>query len=131
MTAAPTGAWRSVFHHGNSDTERTSAQWLQPGAMSSCNAISTTNNYNDYFCTDNFPLDQWVHFADVKQGGKHLLYYNGVLQRSAALSGPGVGNNGPIYMGKDPVWDGITGLLDEVRIYRRALSQAEIQQHMQ
>ena len=130
VQAAPDGAYHSVFHHGASDAQRTSAQWLTPTATAIAPAISTTSNYDEYFVSGSFPLNQWVHVADVKSGLQHLFYLNGQLNVSAALSAPSVGYASPLYMGKDPWWAGMKGLLDEVRIYGHALSQAEIQADM-
>ena len=99
--------------------------------MSLCNAVSTTVNANDFGCTPTFPaLGTWVHVAAVKRGSVLTTYLDGVAAAEQALGGPSVGNAGPLYLGKDPWYPGLNGLLDEVRIYRTALSQAQVAQDM-
>jgi len=127
----PTWSWRNVFHHGNIDAERTSAQWLSPSVEQLVAVISTTTNSNDYISTGTLLCDTWVHFADVKSGNTHSIYVNGILITVESLQGSSVSSPAPIYLGKNPWYPGIGGLLDEVRIYTRALSQAEILADMQ
>ena len=73
----------------------------------------------------------WSHVAAVYDGSSMLLYLNGTLVGSAGNTGSLTTNSGvPVWLGGNPPngtdrpWD---GLLDEVRIYDRALSVAEIQ----
>jgi hypothetical protein len=37
-----------------------------------------------------------------------------------------ISNQGPVYIGHDPSYTGLIGAMDEVQIYDRALSDAEI-----
>jgi hypothetical protein len=76
------------------------------------------------------PQDVWVHAAAVYDGSTMELFLDGVSVGSAAKSGslstdPSVGvwigSNPPIASSKP--WDGV---IDEVRIYNRALTPGEI-----
>jgi hypothetical protein len=76
------------------------------------------------------PENQWLHAAAVYDGAKMELFLDGVSVGSASKSGalsqdPGV----PVWIGGNP--DGATskpwrGRIDDVRIYDRALSAAEL-----
>src|SRR5262249_36897479 len=74
-------------------------------------------------------LNQWVHVAVVFNVGNTVtLYCNGVQKGSGSID-PVVNNTRPLQIGRTPselatYWRGI---LDEIQLYNRALSQAEIQ----
>ena len=89
----------------------------------------TANNYKNIFV--NTTLNSWAHYAGIIRGnGDYEAYKSGSIQASAS--------GGPLppklsrsyhYFGKsnssgDPLFK---GLLDDVRIYNRALSAAEVQ----
>jgi hypothetical protein len=74
---------------------------------------------------------EWHHVAVTRNGDTITFYINGVDAGSAAMSG-GFGNNPvSIRIGTDgPAWSSgsmFGGSIDDVRIYNRALSAAEIQ----
>ena len=73
----------------------------------------------------NLPLRVWTHLAGTFDGTTLQLYINGKL----AASGPGtLGpiNNQPLEIAQSGDCVPFAGLLDEVRLYKRALSAAEI-----
>ncbi len=131
VTVGPTGQFRVVYHHGNSDMERTSGQWLDMGALDIRGSVSTTIFFNEVLVSDPVSLSTWVFVTDLKRGAVHEVWLNGVLNQMSTLGGASVGNRGPLYLGADPVWPGMSGLLDEVRVYQGAISQAQIQLDMQ
>jgi len=77
------------------------------------------------------PLGVWTHMAVTYDGTTLRLYVNGVLRSSTAASG-GIGaSTAPLRIGGNTVFsvpgtEYFAGLIDEVRIYNRALSAAEI-----
>lgn len=74
------------------------------------------------------PLNTFVHLAGTYDGAQVRLYVNGVLDASAALTGAIPTNNSPLRIGADS--NGLNqfnGLIDEVEIFNRALTQTEIQ----
>ena len=78
----------------------------------------------------NLSENAWLHVAAVYDGINMLLYLNGDLVGTAGKTGVLTGDSGvPVWIGGNPP-DGAArpwnGLLDELRIYDRALSQAEI-----
>jgi hypothetical protein len=78
----------------------------------------------------NLPEDTWVHVAAVYDGSVMLLYFDGIQVGSTGKTGSLTTNAAvPVWIGGNPPnaterpWDGV---IDEVRIYDRALSATEI-----
>ncbi len=78
---------------------------------------------------------RWVHVAGTFNGTSLRVYVNGVLRGSRAVSGRvdmndfplAVGsNNKPNTLPDDPIHNWMTGAMDDFRLYKRALSKAEI-----
>lgn len=70
----------------------------------------------------------WHHVAGVYDGNEFRLYVDGKLDKSKSAWGNGDKNNSPVYIGENSEvlgreWN---GLIDDVRIYSYALSDAEI-----
>jgi hypothetical protein len=76
------------------------------------------------------PLRAWTHLAATYDGTTRMLFVNGVQVRKGAASGSLAASSGPLRIGGNKVMQGqfFKGLIDEVRIYDRALSHAEIAQ---
>jgi hypothetical protein len=69
----------------------------------------------------------WTHLAATYDGATVRLYVNGALAGSASLSGALTTSAGALRIGGNSVWgEFFAGLIDEVRVYNRALSAAEI-----
>jgi len=77
--------------------------------------------------SDVVPADQWTHFAVVGDGMNFRIYVNGALSQESAFQTTD-GTNATYYIGGDPTWIGesYSGMIDEVRIYDRALSSDEV-----
>ena len=76
-------------------------------------------------------LNAWTHLAVTYDGATIALYVNGALAGSRSMSGPIATSAAPLRIGGNAVWgEYFSGLIDEVRIYNRALSPAEIQADM-
>ena len=81
--------------------------------------------------TSALPIGTWSHLAVTLGGGTLRLYVNGVQVGSSAVSGTIRTSTDALTLGGNTVWgEWFAGLLDEVRIYNRALTQAEIQAGM-
>ena len=77
------------------------------------------------------PVNVWTHVALTYDGAALRLYVNGVLAANQSRSGAIQTNSNPVWIGgNSPYGEYFQGLIDEVRIYNRALSQAEIQSDM-
>lgn len=81
--------------------------------------------------TTPLPIYQWSHLASTYDGTKLKLYLNGRELASKPLTGFLATSGGTLRIGGNPntgAW--FSGLIDEVRVYNRALSATEIQKDM-
>jgi hypothetical protein len=77
------------------------------------------------------PLNAWTHLAATYDGANLRLYVNGVQVGALAQTGNMVTSTRALRIGGNTVWgEYFNGLIDDVRIYNRALSAAEIQTDM-
>jgi hypothetical protein len=76
-------------------------------------------------------LNAWSHVASTYDGSTLRLYVNGALVSSTAVSGTLAASSGVLRIGGNGVWgEWFAGLIDEVRVYNRALTAGEIQTDM-
>jgi hypothetical protein len=85
--------------------------------------------------TTMLPLNGWSHLAATYDGSALRLYVNGTLVKTFALPGRLWVTEGPLRIGGNSPsipYGGqfFKGAIDEVRVYNRALSQADIQADM-
>jgi glucose/arabinose dehydrogenase/PKD repeat protein len=82
--------------------------------------------------TAGLPLNAWTHLAATYDGANLRLYVNGALVATKAASGPMPNTANPLRIGGNAIWgEYFSGLIDEVRVYNRALSEAEVKADMQ
>ena len=71
------------------------------------------------------PVNVWTHVALTYDGAMLRLYVNGVQAGSQARTGSIQTNSNPLWIGgNSPYGEYFQGLIDEVRVYNRALSQS-------
>ena len=90
------------------------------------NGISCRENTN---CPVNVPLNQWTFLVGTYNGATIKLYIDGVLQDSKSATGAIQRSTTSLHIGTSPPFGTNTyfeGLIDDVRLYSRALSPAEI-----
>jgi hypothetical protein len=76
-------------------------------------------------------LNVWTHIAVTFDGGNLRFYANGALTATTAVTGAMVASTGVLRIGGNAIWsEWFQGVIDEVRIYNRALSATEIQTDM-
>ncbi|GMU73881.1 MAG: hypothetical protein AMXMBFR44_0800 [Candidatus Campbellbacteria bacterium] len=95
---------------------------LENSSGSNCNAFSS----------DAEPAGAWYHVVSRFNDSSNVLevFVNGVSQGSDACSlSPNTGNSRPVWIGDDEHTSGLRfdGVIDDVRIYNRALVDDEIQ----
>jgi glucose/arabinose dehydrogenase len=72
-------------------------------------------------------LNAWTHIASTYDGSALRLFVNGTQVASKPASGTMPNTANPLRIGGNAVWgEYFSGLIDEVRVYNRALSAAEI-----
>jgi hypothetical protein len=77
------------------------------------------------------PLETWSHLAATYDGATLRMFVNGVRTAAVAVTGALMAASDPIRIGGNRIWgEYFSGRIDEVRIYARALSAAEIQADM-
>jgi len=82
-------------------------------------------NQSDVVVQDAYKTNEWVHVTCTFADGISRIYLNGALAETRENITWGTPNNtkDPLVLGKS-----FTGVLDEVRIYHRALNTVEVQQ---
>ncbi len=89
----------------------------------------------------NLPDDEWVHIAASydQASGEQILYINGEVETSANIGSLSLASKPNLPMTIGAYWndggytlarDFFSGQLDEIRIWREAVSQADIQSYM-
>ncbi len=77
--------------------------------------------------TSVLPVNAWTHLATTYDGANQRLFVNGVQVSSRAQTGAIATSNNPLKIGGNAIWgEWYAGLIDEVRIYNRALPAAEV-----
>ncbi|HVR62907.1 MAG TPA: LamG-like jellyroll fold domain-containing protein [Polyangia bacterium] len=77
-------------------------------------------------------LNAWTHLAATYDGSSLRIYVNGALASTKAVAAPINSSTGVLRIGNNSVHsgEGFIGLIDEVRIFNRAQSAAEIENDM-
>jgi Concanavalin A-like lectin/glucanases superfamily len=77
------------------------------------------------------PVGSWTHLAVTHDGTTLRLFVNGAQVASRSAPGAVLTSSGALRIGGNTVWrEWFAGRIDEVRIYNRALSAAELQADM-
>jgi hypothetical protein len=85
-------------------------------------------NGNDNMEYEDIPADVWLHHTVVKVGDQLTYYRNGVAAGSGTITQP-LDVSLPLYFGGDntgTATENWNGLMSDVRIYNRALTQLEV-----
>jgi hypothetical protein len=121
--AATTGVWFPA-------TPANAGYALRGGAGGTISfGVAAGGRFRQAVTTATVPTGSWHHVAGTYDGTRVAVYIDGRLAGTAPASGglsPATATN--LMVGADPInpVDKLTGAVDEVRVYRRALSAAEI-----
>ncbi|MFY0598497.1 MAG: hypothetical protein JXR03_02420 [Cyclobacteriaceae bacterium] len=81
---------------------------------------------------DKLELDTWTHITGVYDGNTLKIYFNGVLNAESTPINAGISQTQfEVFIGTD-IYGGaqfLTGKLDEVKIFNRALTDSEVQEN--
>lgn len=81
--------------------------------------------------TPGLALNTWTHMATTYDGTTLRLFINGAQRATRATTGSMYTTAGPLKFGGNAMWgEYFAGQLDEIRVYNRALTAAEIQTDM-
>ncbi|KPL24302.1 MAG: hypothetical protein AMJ75_03995, partial [Phycisphaerae bacterium SM1_79] len=121
----PGGAtWQGVFAKGN--TNRSYSLYTEAsGALHFSTAgIGTLSD-------PTLPLNEWVHVCAMVAGGAHRYYVNGAPagQGGSGIILPGASDTESVMIGTTHEGSReFLGMIDEVRVYDHALTEAEVEQ---
>jgi fibronectin type 3 domain-containing protein len=127
--------------------------WVRPTALSSWNTVvlkerpgyyayalyantGTSRPSGNVFTTSDFDVrgsaavaaNAWTHLAATYNGSSLVLYVNGTQAATLAATGAIATSTAVLRIGGNSIWgEYFQGLIDEVRVYNRALTPAQIQ----
>lgn len=92
-----------------------------------------SDGYHSAAASGVLPAGVWSYLTASYDGSQLKVYVNGTLAGSTAMSGTFLAGTGALRIGNNAVFsnEGFAGRIDEVRVYNRALSSAEILADMQ
>ena len=125
-TATPNG-WRSILHK-DVDRYYLFASSNVQDRPATGGTFGTTNQ--NVFGSATLAVNAWTHLAATYDRTMIRLFVNGVQVASGAQTSAISTSNGVLTIGADFYGEYFQGLIDEVRIYNRALGQTEIQSDM-
>jgi concanavalin A-like lectin/glucanase superfamily protein len=125
---AAASQWTDVVYKGNDNYFLASS--TSTGGRPAAGGIFGTTNAT-VVGPAALPVGTWVHLATTYNGSNLRLYVNGSQVASINRTGALATSGFPLQIGGDSFYgQRFTGTIDEVRIYKRALTQAEIQADM-
>ena len=122
--------WQALV---NKEQRADLAYWLDASSPSGNTPVTGVfiGGEQNLFAGSQLPVNAWTHLAATYDGATLRLFVNGVLVANRSQGGAIVSSSGSLRIGGDNIWgDFFQGRIDEVRIYNRALSQAEIEADM-
>ena len=123
-----TNKWRDAIYKGNDAyyLSATSSTGSRPATGGTFGGVNS-----EVIGPTKLPVNTWTHFAATYDGATQRLFVNGVQVASKARTGSILTSTEPLQIGGDSIYGQFfAGRIDEVRVYRAALSQAEIQADM-
>ena len=72
------------------------------------------------------PIGQWTHIVGTHDGATGRIYVNGKQRGKTRVTRPLSRSAGPLLIGAAGGRRSFRGVIDEVRIYNRALSRAQV-----
>jgi len=122
-----TDSWQAIFTMGD-DSWRLQRQTTTDNLCWACTGVTGTPG--DWWLHGDVNVNdgEWHHTAGVYDGSKYYLYVDGDLDASKDTSGTMSISSYPVLIGANAQQSGreFEGLVDDVRIYKRALNETEI-----
>jgi glucose/arabinose dehydrogenase len=124
------GVWRTVVAknapgtiaynlYANRNTNRPAIEVNLGGRLRTTNGVTQ------------LPLNTWSHVAATYDGANLRMFVDGAQVATAAFTGSLLTSTGELWIGGNSVWsEWFAGSIDEVRVYNRALTAAQIASDM-
>jgi len=117
--------WRTAILKERGTNDLLYALYASNGAKPQAEAFTGAENSSGGPTA--LPLNAWSHIASTYDGTTLRLYVNGVQASSKAVTGSMPNTANPLRIGGNAPWgEYFSGLIDEVRVYNRALTASEI-----
>ncbi|MEU5876135.1 LamG domain-containing protein [Spirillospora sp. NPDC047279] len=127
VTGDPTGEWRGLLYKPVTDEDaRSLGLWLYPDALRVRVQLFTVKGPEYADSRAVLTLGEWAHVAFVVDTEGMFLYINGKLDVAVPLEHAVVTPAGPLHLGSEPGKPGLTGLMEDVRVYASALDQEAV-----
>ena len=125
VSPASAGSWRSIL---TKEVPGASAYALYAQDGNGRPAAYLRSAGTDYAVTGPgvLPAGQWTHLAATYDGATFRLFVNGVQAGAAAVKAAATVSALPLRIGASARGENFQGTLDEVRLYNRALTAAEV-----
>ena len=121
--------WRDVIYKGN-DNYFLEATSENSGGVPAAGATLGSSDV-DILGTAALTANTWAFLTETYNGSTLALYVNGTLVSSLAHTGNIATSTDPLQIGGDSIYGQyFQGMIDNVRIYNTALTQAQIQTDM-
>jgi hypothetical protein len=125
--AAANGLWRTVIFKERPGGMLYSLYANDGGANRPVGQLFLAGAEQNAEGTATLPLDTWSHLAATYDGSSLRLYVNGSLSTTFLVSGALAATADALRIGGNTIWgEYFRGLIDDVRVYNRALTSSEI-----
>lgn len=118
--------WVRVFGKGSSNARNYGLWNSGPTAAALFQIYNGTLSANAQSASGLMTPGQWHHLVGVKSGTNIYLYVNGVLRASSAISFTPPTSNDPVTVGYAGFYNYHNGLINEARVYNRAMNASEV-----
>ena len=125
------GRWRTILVKEQTD-DLAFALYAHTGGRGPSSHVFVSGDDRRARAATAIPAEGWTHVAATYDGATIRVYRNGSVTASQAATGSIATSDKPLRIGGNTVWnEWFHGLIDELRIYDRPLSVAEIAADMQ
>ena len=119
--------WEAILYKPRSATGLTYALYGTDGASRPPSGyVGLGSTESSVVGPSQLALNGWSHLALTYDGATETLYVNGIAVSSVSVIGSMQNSTGALTLGNDNLGEAFAGLIDDVRIYSRALTPTEI-----
>jgi chitodextrinase len=122
-------SWRTVLfkHRDNNATNMMYILYANRNTSVPNTEITNGTTVRAANGTAQIPANAWSHLAGTYDGTTLRLFVNGTQVSEFATAGSIAVSTGELWVGGNNIWgEWFTGLIDEIRVYNRALTAAEV-----